>query len=98
MEGAMMRPAALLMWMSTPLRWRRMCGSTARFTRTGPRKFVSIRRCACSGGERFRQPGDDVAGVVDGDVDAAGFGDGGIHGPLDRGIVGHIHLKDANRQ
>src|SRR6266478_4905655 len=28
MEGAMMRPAALLMCMSTPLRWRRMCGST----------------------------------------------------------------------
>ena len=50
------------------------------------------------GGDSFLQPREVVAGIVDGDVDAAGFGDGGIHSPLDRGIVGHIHLKDVNRQ
>ena len=50
------------------------------------------------GGDRFFQPGEVVAGVVDGYVDAAGFGNGGIHGPSHRGVVGHVQFKDVNGQ
>jgi hypothetical protein len=39
-----------------------------------------------------------VTGIVDGDVDAARFADGGVHCPLDRGVVGRIQFKDMNRQ
>jgi len=44
------------------------------------------------------QPRDEVAGVVDGDVDATGLGDDGIDSSLDRGVVGHIQFKDVNGQ
>src|SRR6266481_8547036 len=47
------------------------------------------------GGDSLCQPREEIAGVVDGDVDATGFGDGGLHSPFDRGVVGHIQLKDG---
>ena len=50
------------------------------------------------GGDCFLQPRKVVAGIVDGHVDAAGFGDGGIHGLLHRGVVGYIQFKDVYRQ
>jgi hypothetical protein len=45
--------------------------------------------------DSFRQPRDGIASVVYGDVDATGFGDGGIHSTLDRGVVGYVQLKDV---
>jgi len=41
------------------------------------------------------QPREVVAGVVDGHVDATGFGNDGIHGPLDSGVNGHVQFKDV---
>jgi len=47
------------------------------------------------GGDSFPPASRGRAGVVDGYVDAAAFGDGGIHSPPDRGVVGHIQFKDV---
>jgi hypothetical protein len=54
-----------------------------------------MRRLRLFGGDSFLQPRKVVAGVVDGDIDAAALGDGGIHSPTDRGVVGHIQFKDV---
>jgi hypothetical protein len=84
--------------MSTPLHWRRMCGSTARFTPNRSKK-IRIHKTPCLfGGDSFLQPREVVSGIVNGDVDAAGFGDGGIRRPLDRGVVSDIQFKDVYRQ
>jgi hypothetical protein len=50
------------------------------------------------GCDSFLQPREVVAGVVDGYVDATGFGHSGIHSPLDRGLVGYIQFKDVDWQ
>src|SRR5258708_1069621 len=47
------------------------------------------------GRDSFREPRDRVAGIVDGDVDATGFDDSGIHSPLDRGVISYIQLTDV---
>jgi hypothetical protein len=46
-------------------------------------------------GDSFRQPRDSAACVVDGNVDAAGIGDDGIHSSLDRGVVGYIEFENV---
>jgi hypothetical protein len=47
------------------------------------------------GGDSFRQAREVVAGIVDGNVDATGFGYGGIHSAFDGAIVGYIQVKNV---
>ena len=42
------------------------------------------------GGDRFGQPTQVIASVVDSHIDASSFGDGGIHGPPHRSIIGYV--------
>ena len=45
-------------------------------------------------GGGFREAEDGVAGVVDGDIDAAGLFNDGVDSAVDGGFVGDVHFKD----
>src|SRR5438105_15875517 len=91
MNGAGRKPTMLLMKTMRPLLCARIVGSTAWVMRTGPKKFTSNNRCACSSEVSSIAP--TIPDVVDEKVDAPRLGEHFPHTSVDRRGVPHVDQR-----
>ena len=77
-----------------PERWARRTGNTARVTFSGPNRVVSTWARKSVGRDLLEEPGVEVAGVVDQDVDTAKAVDGGVHRCLGLLGAGDVEFDD----
>ena len=77
---------------TSPERWARITGSTARVTFSGPNKVVSTCARKSCGADLLEEPGVEVAGVVDQHVDPPEPLHGRSGGRLGGGRVGDVEL------